>query len=177
MSENKIRFDAIVAFPFGTRTEYLSANWHIAMRATMLSVEYGLPLVAHVRVPVRMVVASLSPYGKISVTSLEVIDGNTVLDTANSFYSYAGWETWRNILVVAAPIIGERCIRDIDRVSGAGRFQLRLETALGELDELSWFGRDDKRFLVRHPVFCALWEVALCGVPWPVYRQFARKRK
>ncbi len=175
MEENGMQFDAIVAFPFGTRTEPLSANWHIAMRAVTLAVEYGLPLAAHVRIPIKKVTAS--PYG---VTSLSeeprLFDGRTVFDAASSFYACAEQEMWRNILVVAAPIINERCVRDIDRVGGAGRFQLKLETALAKLDDRSWFGRDD-RFLVRHPILCAFWEVVLCVVPWPVYRQFARKKK
>lgn len=176
MKEKKMRFDAIVAFPFGTGTGRLSANWHIAMRATMLSAEYGLPLVAHVRVPVKTVMASLPSHGKI-LLALKLIDGKTVLDTASSFYAYVGRETWRNILVVAAPVIGARCIRDIEGVSGAGMFRLRLEDALEGLNEGAWFSRDDKRLLVRHPILCRLWEVALRGVPWPVYRTFARMKK
>lgn len=174
MEEDELQFDAIVAFPFGIKTDPQSANWHIAMWAAILSAKHGLPLVAHMRVPVKSVVASLPPYGKISLPSLELIDGNTMLDAANNFYSFAGWETWRNILVVAAPVIGERCMRDVERVSGAGRFVMRLENALNNRDDLTWYSKDDKRFLVRHPILCCLWEVILCGVPWPVYRRFAK---
>lgn len=161
MGEQK--YNAVIVFPFGANIRS-STNEALVRRGVSESIERGVPLIMH---------ESLKDlYGKRNLWVV-MFKGNTICEYARNIKEDMAREVWKDVLVIAATPIVDRCIRDLQKVyPGRAKFHA-LEDVRKSTPYALWFWEKGRRFEKVRAVAYALSEMLIRRIPWPIYRFFA----
>lgn len=168
MSEKK-KYDAVVLFLFGGDVKSSFANRRLINRAITEAVFNQAPLIMPNKVP-------LSVFGSVNVECTR-FGGETICAYARNVKEDMAREMWKNILVIAATPVLDRCIRDLQRIYPGTMVFHNSADLKKVIPYQQWFKRPGVNFLWIRATLRFLWEELLFFVPWPIYRWFALSTK
>lgn len=157
------QYDAVIVFPFGANAKS-ATNTGLLRRAISESMEYGVPMIMHE--------ALGETYGKRNLW-VTMLKGRTICEYARNAKEDMARETWKNVLVIAATPIIDRCIRDLQKVyPGRAEFH-KLEDLGKSTPYVLWFWEKGRRFEKIRATAYSFSERLIRLIPWPIYRWFS----
>lgn len=157
------RYDAIVVFPFGKGTGSSSTNMALICRAVEEAIWRDIPLIVHEA-------TSMMDEQLNKASQIRSFGGETICEYARNVKEDMAYEIWRNVLVIAAVPIMDRCVRDLGRVCPGSIIFHDGKYLFKDTPYSLWFWAKGAKWYRLWAVARLLFEKLTRLVPWPMYR-------